>query len=145
MAKLWKDTPGVTILSDDRIILRQIDKKLWMYGTPWHGEAMHASPDRAPLTRIYFLEKGSKNELIPLKNSVALGRLITCSFIPFYSQPGVAFTLSFFEELVKAVPCCELRFAERGTVGTIKDEQMLCSVIRDLSLFGKPCKRNLQA
>ena len=110
MAKLWKDTPGVTILSDDRIILRQIDKKLWMYGTPWHGEAMLASPERAPLTRIYFLEKGNKNELVSLRDSLALGRLITCSFIPFYSQPGIAFTLSFFEKLVKEVPCCELRF-----------------------------------
>jgi hypothetical protein len=110
MAKLWRDTPGVTILSDDRIILRQVDNRLWMYGTPWHGEAMVASPERAPLTSIYFLEKGFKNELISLRDPVALGRLITCSFIPFYSQPGVAFTLGFFEEVVKAVPCCELRF-----------------------------------
>ena len=110
MARLWEGIPGVTILSDDRIVLRQIDKKLWMYGTPWHGEAMLASPERAPLARIYFLEKGSTNEVIPLKNSVALGRLITCSFIPFYSQPGLAFTLSFFEEVVRAVPSIELRF-----------------------------------
>ena len=110
MARLWQETPGVTILSDDRIVLREIGDKLWMYGTPWHGEAMLASPERAPLRGIYFLEKGVKNELIPLRNSVALGRLITSSFIPFYSQPGLTFTLSFFEEVVKAVPCQELRF-----------------------------------
>ena len=110
IARFWQDTPGVTILSDDRIILRQIDNKLWMYGTPWHGEAMLASPERVPLTRIYFLEKGSKNELLSLRESVALGRLIACSFIPFYSQPGVAFSLEFFEKVVKAVPCYELRF-----------------------------------
>jgi hypothetical protein len=117
MAKLWLDTPGVTILSDDRIILRQIDNKLWMYGTPWHGETMLASPERAPLTRIYFLEKGAKNELILLRDPVALGRLIACSFIPFYSQPGIAFALGFFEGVVKGVPCCELRFLpDRRTV-----------------------------
>jgi hypothetical protein len=109
MARLWQDTPGVTILSDDRMILRQIDSKLWMYGTPWHGEAMLASPERAPLTRIYFLERGLKNELIPQRYSDAVGRLIACSFIPFYSQPGLAFTLNFFEKVVKGVPCCELR------------------------------------
>jgi hypothetical protein len=77
---------------------------------------MLASPERAPLTRIYFLEKGSKNELISLRHPVALGRLITCSFIPFYSQPGVAFTLGFFEEVIKAVPCCELRFVPDNRV-----------------------------
>jgi hypothetical protein len=123
MARLWEDAPGVTILSDDRIILRQIDKKLWMYGTPWHGEAMLASPDRPPLTRIYFLEKGNKNELVSLRDSLALGRLITCSFIPFYSQPGLAFTLGFFEEVVKAVPCYELRFVpDKRVVEFIQDD-----------------------
>jgi hypothetical protein len=125
MAKPWQDIPGVTILSDDRIILRQIDNKLWMYGTPWHGEAMLASPERAPLTRVYFLEKGAKNELISLRDPVALGRLITCSFIPFYSQPGVAFTLGFFEEIVKAVPCNELRFVpDKRVVEFINDCQV---------------------
>jgi hypothetical protein len=110
MARLWQDTPGVTILSDDRIILRQIDKKLWMYGTPWHGEAMLASPDRAPLERIYFLEKGAKNGVVSQKNSESVGNLIACSFIPFYSQDALSFTLSFFEEVVKAVPCYDLSF-----------------------------------
>jgi hypothetical protein len=123
MAKLWQDIPGVTILSDDRIILRQIDSKLWMYGTPWHGEAMLASPERAPLTRIYFLEKGCKNDLISLRDPVALGRLITCSFIPFYSQTGVAFTLGFFEKVVKAIPCNELRFVpDKRVVEFIQDD-----------------------
>jgi hypothetical protein len=123
MARLWQDTPDVTILSDDRIILRQIDSKLWMYGTPWHGEAKLASPERAPLARIYFLEKGSKNELIPLRDSLALGRLITCSFIPFYSEPGVAFTLGFFEKVVKAIPCNELRFVpDKRVVEFIQDD-----------------------
>ena len=124
MARLWHDIPGATILSDDRIILRQIDKKLWMYGTPWHGEAMLASPDRAPLTRIHFLEKGSRNEFISLRDPVALGRLITCSFIPFYSEPGLAFTLRFFEELVKAIPCGEMRFVpDRSVVEFINESR----------------------
>src|SRR5438876_3508289 len=45
MARLWQKAEGaggadgVRILSDDRIILRKIDGTLWMYGTPWHGEA----------------------------------------------------------------------------------------------------------
>lgn len=110
MARLWEDTPGATVLSDDRIILRQIGRKLWMYGTPWHGEAMLALPNRAPLERIYFLEKGEKNEVVPQKNSESVGDLIACSFIPFYRQDALSFTLSFFEKVVNAVPCYELRF-----------------------------------
>ncbi len=38
IARLWQKVEGMTVLSDDRIILRNIEGRLWMYGTPWHGE-----------------------------------------------------------------------------------------------------------
>jgi hypothetical protein len=110
MARLWENEPGITVLSDDRIILRQVDNTIWMYGTPWHGEANLASPDRVPLTKVYFLSKGIKNELFPLRECDAAGRLLACSFPPFYSQQGLDFTLSFLEEIVRATPCYELKF-----------------------------------
>jgi hypothetical protein len=110
MAKLWQNEPGITILSDDRIILCSVDKKIWMYGTPWHGEAMLASPVRVPLTKTYFLQKGLKNELIPLGNSDAVGRLFSCCFVPFYNPEAIDYTLSFFNEVIETVPCSEIRF-----------------------------------
>ena len=110
MAKLWENVPGTTILSDDRIILRRMEGRIWMYGTPWHGEAMLASEARAPLNRIYFLEKGLKNELIGQKTSNSISRLFTCSFPPFYNRDALDFTLAFLEDVVKNVPCTGLKF-----------------------------------
>ena len=110
MAKLWQQEEEVVILSDDRIILRNIEGKLWMYGTPWHGEAGLAHPARARLTRIYFLRHGQKNEIVSQRAAEAVGRLFAHSFPPFYSLAGLDFTLGFFEEVVTAVPCDELRF-----------------------------------
>ena len=110
IARLLEETEGITILSDDRIILRQVDHTLWMYGTPWHGEARLASPARAPLSQVYFLEKGSRNELASQKRAEALGRLFACSFLPFYSPEGLAFTLGFLEKVVKATPCHVLKW-----------------------------------
>ena len=109
MARLWEDESGVTVLSDDRIILRKVDGRLWMYGTPWHGDAVLASPARAPLTRVYFLKRGRENELVPLGMAESAGNLISCSFLPFYDPEALSFTLVFFEEVVRAVPCYELR------------------------------------
>jgi hypothetical protein len=109
MARLWEDESGVTVLSDDRIILRKVDGRLWMYGTPWHGDAVLASPARAPLTRVYFLKRGRENELVPLGMAESAGNLISCSFLPFYDPEALSFTLAFFEEVVKTVPCYELR------------------------------------
>lgn len=110
IARLLEQTEGITVLSDDRIILRQMGQTFWIYGTPWHGEAGLASPARAPLSQVYFLEKGSKNELVSQKRAEAVGRLFACSFLPFYSHEGLAFTLGFLEDVVKATPCHVLKF-----------------------------------
>ncbi len=109
MAKLWQDIPGVTILSDDRIILRKSDGKIWMYGTPWHGEGGMAFATRNPLARIYFLHKGLSNELLPQREAEATMRLMACSFPPFYNREGLDFTLAFIGEVAKEIPCFELR------------------------------------
>jgi len=116
MAKLWEDEPDVTVLSDDRIVLRKIGGRICMYGTPWHGEAMLASASRAPLTAIYFLEKGKKNELVGQKPSDSISRLFACSFSPFYNRDALDFTLSFLEDVVKNVPCYELKFTPDKSV-----------------------------
>jgi len=124
MARLWENGGGITVLSDDRIILRKADKKIWMYGTPWHGEARLASPLRVPLTKIYLLQKGLKNELIPLKNSDGVGRLFSCSFVPLYNPEAIDFTLSFFNEVIGTTPCFEIRFLpDKKVVEFIKGER----------------------
>jgi len=124
MAKMWEDEPGIIILSDDRIILRKFGNKIWMYGTPWHGEAMLASPARVPLKAIYFLEKGKKNELISEAATNSISRLFACSFPPFYNPDALNFALRFLEEAVKNVPTYELRFKpEKSAVEFIRDSK----------------------
>ncbi len=118
MARLWLRQEGVQILSDDRIIVRNMDGRLWMYGTPWHGEAGLAMPARAPLTRIYFLQHDQTNALVPQRATEALGRLLACSFLPFYSPAALDFTLGFLEDVVHAVPCQALTFLPDARVVT---------------------------
>ena len=125
MARLWQSQPGIQILSDDRIVLRKIGQELWMYGTPWHGEAGFGSANRAPLTRIYFLQHGQKNELLPQRPAQAIGHLFTCSFPPCYNPEAVDFTLGFFEEVVQAVPCFALRFLCDETVVEFIQEKVV--------------------
>jgi hypothetical protein len=116
LTRFWQDEPGTLVLSDDRIILRWVEGTPWMYGTPWHGEAGTSSPDRAPLKGIYFLKKGQENGLAPMEKALALGRLVACSFPPFYDPEGLGFTLNFFEKILTAVPAYELEFFPSGKV-----------------------------
>jgi len=130
--RLWTDVEDVEVLSDDRIIVRrdeqqQIprfarndngnespsgrnDKKMRMYGTPWHGEAMFASPNSAPLTRIFVLEHGHGNVITPLLPSQAVAELFARSFVPFHRHEYVDSALVFLEELVDSVPVYRYSF-----------------------------------
>ena len=60
-----------------------------MYGTPWHGEAMYASPNSAPLSRIFILEHGHGNVLTRLSPSQAVAELFARSFVPFHRHEYV--------------------------------------------------------
>ena len=109
MAKILQEN-GFKILSDDRTILRHSDNRFWICGTPWHGEAELASPERAPLKRIFFLHHGTRNEVRRPKATETAANLFASSFVPFHSSDGLDFTLGFLERLTGAVPCDELRF-----------------------------------
>src|SRR5271169_4952326 len=109
-ARLWIDRAGVRILSDDRIILRAHEGQIWMYGTPWHGDAGIASPDRAPLSGIYLLAHGKSNEKFPLPAGRAAAELFTRSFVTHHSAEGIQFTLSFLDRVAREVPCSIFQF-----------------------------------
>jgi len=110
MARLYQKLNQVKILSDDRIVLRRKNHGIWMHGTPWHGEAEIASPEKGHLTKIFFLRHGEKNRLVPLGKAEAVSRLFTSCFPPFYHQQAIEFILAFFDEVVKTIPCYELTF-----------------------------------
>jgi hypothetical protein len=109
-ARLWQSEPHAHILSDDRIILRVRDGRIWMYGTPWHGDAGIASPDSAPLSRIYLLEHASETEFIPVSPGRAAAELFSRSFVPHHSSEGVEFTLRFLDRVAQEIPCSIFRF-----------------------------------
>jgi hypothetical protein len=110
ISRLWQGEDGVEILSDDRIILRNEGGQFWMYGTPWHGEGLFASPSRALLTRMYFLRHARCNALIPQRTAEAAARIFACSFPTFFSSEGLGFTLELLHEIAETVPCYELAF-----------------------------------
>jgi hypothetical protein len=120
-ARLWLNQPGVQILSDDRIILRVHGDKLFMYGTPWHGDAGISSPDCAAVTNIYFLEQYRQNEIVPLAPGVAAAELFARSFVPRHCAQGLDFSLAFMERVTRQIPCNIFRFLpEQSAVEAIR-------------------------
>ena len=111
--RLWTEREDVTVLSDDRIIVRRDagpSGSMRMYGTPWHGEAAYASPGNAPVARIFILQHGHGNVLTRLSPSQAVAELFARSFVPFHRHEYVESALAFLQELAGAVPCYRYAF-----------------------------------
>lgn len=114
-ARLWEKYRAPKILSDDRIILRLHEGELWMYGTPWHGEAAFAAPARAKLDRIHILQHGSENRFVRLPQARAVGEIFARSFPPFHNPAGLEKTVEFIKRALDAVPCYEFEFIPDGS------------------------------
>ena len=128
--RLWMAHHPVKILSDDRVIvrahpvqdeevlrdnfctnkLREDSTQVFMHGTPWHGEACFASPDRAPLRRIFILEHGCGNVITRLSRSQMVAELFARSFVPFHRHEYVESALTFLERVADSVPCYRYAF-----------------------------------
>lgn len=85
-------------------------RRMRMYGTPWHGEAMYASPNSAPLARIFVLEHGLGNVITLLTPSQAVAELFARSFVPFHRHEYVESALMFLEEVADSVPVYRYAF-----------------------------------
>jgi hypothetical protein len=128
--RLWKSSRNPEILSDDRIILRldrgidvgqgtpaaqvgqaaRLSHELWMYGTPWHGEAAFAFAGKAKLNRIFILQHGERNQITRMSFSRAVAELFARCFPPFHSAAGLQSTVNFLEKTVRTVPCYDFQF-----------------------------------
>lgn len=114
-ARLWEGAAS-GIVSDDRVIVREVDGAMWMFGTPWHGEAELSMPGGVPLAGVYVLVQSEANALRALDAAEAVARLFRCAFPLFYDGASLDFTLSFLARLVASVPVRELRFVRDRSV-----------------------------
>ncbi|HUW08619.1 MAG TPA: hypothetical protein VM537_02775, partial [Anaerolineae bacterium] len=80
MADLWKGRTGAAILSDDRIVIREMDGRFWAYGTPWHGDVSICSAERVRVDHVFVLRHGDENSVRPLEAPNALTSLFARSF-----------------------------------------------------------------
>ena len=111
MVRLWQKVERVKVLNDDRLALRRVNNKWWVYGTPWHGAISECSPDKAPLKAIFFLKHGTRNTLKKLKNIEAVTFLVATSFPPLWDKKMMADSIKHCSDLALKIPCYELVFS----------------------------------
>jgi hypothetical protein len=109
-----------TLLSDDRIIVREMGGGHLAFGTPWPGDAGVAVNASAPLAAILFPARGKETRIRELSPQAALDRLLPATSILWFEPELLASQLETCERLLRAVPAFELAWSpEAGVVDDV--------------------------
>ena len=109
-ARLWDGEGGVKVLSDERVIIREIGEQLYAFGTPWHGEVEVCDPGKLEIEKIFFLGHAEKTCVKQLSAADAAARMFVRCLPTFWDKEGMELTLSLIKKIVEKVPCYELGF-----------------------------------
>jgi hypothetical protein len=122
ISNLFDTLDNMKLLSDDRVIVRNIGDDFIVYGTPWPGEAGIAHNRRASLGGIFFIFHGATNSIRGIEPKTAVERLLPVTSIPWYDKKVIPGMLDFCEDLVSNVPIYELHFKPGSEVVYVLEE-----------------------
>lgn len=81
---LWRKLFGerAVMINDDKPLIRFLDGKPYVYGTPWDGKHRLSKNVSAPIGGICFLSRGKQNEIHRLSANAAFPLLLGQTFRP---------------------------------------------------------------
>jgi hypothetical protein len=118
-ARLWHKHSGAMVLNDDRIIVRKLEGKFFIYGSPWHGEFgdyLDSRIESAPLEKLFFIHHAPKNILTRLCAKEAFQQLYPVLFPVFWDKRSLENNISFCQELVDNVKCFKFGFKDNKDI-----------------------------
>lgn len=115
------------VLSDDRIIVREIDGEWRMFGTPWHGTFARIQARSLPIGGMFFLEKTASHQFERFNARDSVRRLLPVGFGTWWLPDRFPEHLSFLERLAtqRQFPLSRLGFAPQASVVAFLREQLL--------------------
>lgn len=108
------NSPNVTVLGEDQLVLRYLDDRFWVFGTPWHDNIERCSPLGFPLKCVYFLDRNFDQIKQGLGAFEGILRLMQTAFIPYYRPDNVKKIMGRLALLGEQIPFYKLSY----TLGT---------------------------
>lgn len=93
--------PGVTVLGEDNLVLRFIQGKFMIFGTPWHLNPAMCSATGVPLEKIFFLDRTKPSGQVNCGASEGITRLLQTAFIPYYNSTVISGLLDRLDQLAE--------------------------------------------
>lgn len=109
--RLWLRRFGdkVSILNGDKPVIRVINEKIYVSGTPWNGKEGYGKRGIAPLCGVAFLERGAENSYKTLTASECLVRFIGQIYMNNENPIVLTRTLRLADKVLSQVPLYEFR------------------------------------
>ncbi|MBQ7133559.1 MAG: hypothetical protein IJO20_03595 [Ruminococcus sp.] len=108
-ARLWREYLGdkVTMINDDKPIVRFIDGRFYIYGTPWNGKHSLSNNIKAPIKAIYYLHQAKENKVVRCDSISSITKLLSQTVLP-NSKESMNCLLSMLEQLLSTIPMFDL-------------------------------------
>lgn len=110
LADLWQKVKGAVVLSDERVILRRIKNRFWIFGTPWTGSSFAYANDRALLTRIFLIRHARKNYIKPLNIQDVLPVFFGNTRLPLWDKDRANKVMAIANLVLSSTPVFQLGF-----------------------------------
>lgn len=107
--RLWRKYFGdrITMINDDKPIVRYIDDKFYIYGTPWSGKHRISNNIKAPIKAIFYLNRGIDNKVVKCDPLSSITKLLSQTVLP--DNKAVMNTLlDMMEKLITQIPVYDL-------------------------------------
>ncbi len=83
-SRLWTEAfpDKARIINGDKPLLRYLDGKLYIYGTPWCGKECYNLNTKAPLKAVCFIERAETNSIEKLDKNNAVRKIFDQLLMP---------------------------------------------------------------
>lgn len=120
LARLW-DKSGAKVIHDDRLILRNTGKYYKMYNTPVYN---NDEPLESPLNKIFIIEHGIENRLVPVKGATAVSLVMANCIQHNWGHDIIARLLESVSTMCTKIPVIKLSFVpDSGIIGLIRENE----------------------
>jgi hypothetical protein len=112
-ARIWHKNSKAMVLNDDRIIVRKVKNKFFIYGSPWHGEFsdyLSSRIESAPIERLFFIYHAPVNRAERISGRKAFNCLFPAIFPAFWDKKFLENIVGLSIDLIGGVACYSLGF-----------------------------------
>ncbi|MEM4260744.1 MAG: hypothetical protein QXG00_05900 [Candidatus Woesearchaeota archaeon] len=110
LSKLLINSNYGEIITDERVVIRKLNKNFYSYGTPWFGTKSLHKNKSAVINKIFFLSHSKENKIRRLSSLEAANKLMTRAFPTFWHKDGLEFALDFCSSIASEIECYEFGF-----------------------------------